>query len=531
VYTPKTKHGVGVLYRYCSRKDLGILFISSLCSIASGAAMPLMTVLFGNLQGIFQDYFNGDTTYDYFQERLVSFVLYLVYLGIGEFVVTYVATVGFIYTGERITARIREHYLQCCMRQNIAFFDNVGAGEITTHITSNTNLIQDGISQKVSTTLAAIATITTAFVIGFVNYWKLTLILVSTVAAWMLNMSVISRLMLANSKQSLGAYVQGGSLADEVITSIRNTVAFGTQSRLAKQYDGHLAKAEHYGFRFQCAVGLMVASLQLIMFLSYALAFWQGSKYLLNGEVPLSNVLTIMMAVMTGAFTLGNVAPNIQAFMAAIAAAAKIFNTIDRKSPIDPSDPTGDKLDDIIGNLRLENIQHRYPSRPEVLVMSNVNLDIPAGKTTALVGMSGSGKSTIIGLVERFYTPIEGTIYLDEHDISTLNLRWLRQQMALVSQEPTLFGTTIFHNIRHGLIGTRFDSENDESQRQRVINAAKKAFAHEFITNLQEGYDTNVGERGFLLSGGQKQRIAIARAIVSDPKSMSTSVSQFYVAY
>ena len=150
--------------------------------------------------------------------------------------------------------------------------------------------------------------------------------------------------------------------------------------------------------------------------------------------------------------------------------------------------------------------------------MEDVNLHIPAGKTTALVGESGSGKSTIVGLVERFYDPVGGNVYLDGQDISNLNLRWLRRQISLVSQEPTLFATTIFGNIRHGLIGTVHENESEERIRELVENAAKFANAHDFITGLPEGYQTNVGERGFLLSGGQKQRIAIARAMVSDPK-------------
>ncbi|EEU46536.1 uncharacterized protein NECHADRAFT_104160 [Fusarium vanettenii 77-13-4] len=519
VVSPEVKQGVGVLYRYSSRNDIIIIAVSAICAIAGGAALPLMTVVFGSLQGVFQDFFvNHTLDYNAFTDKLVHFVLYFVYLGIAEFVVVWVSTVGFIYTGEHISAKIREHYLESCMRQNIGFFDKLGAGEVTTRITSDTNLIQDGISEKVALTLSALATFISAFVIGFVKYWKLTLILLSTVVALLLNMGGGSTFIMKYNKQSLEAYAQGGSLADEVISSIRNAVAFGTQERLARQYDDHLKKAEFFGFRVKSAIACMIAGMMMVLYLNYGLAFWQGSKFLIDGETSLSNILTILMAVMIGAFNLGNVAPNLQAFTNAIAAAAKIFNTIDRASPLDPSSEEGDKIEQLRGSIRLSNVKHIYPSRPEVTVMHNVSLEIPAGKVTALVGASGSGKSTIVGLVERFYDPVQGNVYLDDRDISTLNLRWLRQQMALVSQEPTLFGTTIFHNIRYGLIGTAHENSSEEKQRELVIEAAKKANAHDFVSALPEGYETNVGERGFLLSGGQKQRIAIARAVVSDPK-------------
>ncbi|KDN70853.1 putative ABC transporter [Colletotrichum sublineola] len=518
VFTPEVKAGILALYRYSSTNDLVILAVAALTSIIVGAALPLMTVVFGNLQGTFQNYFTGAISRQDFNDEMVKLILYFVYLAIGVFVCQYVSTVGFIYTGEHISAKIREHYLQSCMRQNIGFFDKLGAGEVTTRITADTNLIQDGISEKVGLTLAAFATFVSAFVIGFVHYWKLTLILLSTVVALMLSMGGGSTFIVKYSKQSIESYAHGGSLADEVISSIRNAIAFGTQDRLAKQYDVHLTKAETYGYKVKASIGVMVALMMTILYLNYGLAFWQGSRFLIEDGIPLSDILIIMMSVMIGAFNLGNVAPNVQAFTTAIAAAAKIYNTIDRASPLDPSTEDGIKLDKLEGSIRLENIKHIYPSRPEVTVMEDVSLTIPAGKTTALVGASGSGKSTIVGLVERFYDPVRGSVYLDGHDISTLNLRWLRQQMALVSQEPTLFATTIYQNIAYGLIGTQHEKAGEEEQKRLIENAAKMANAHDFISGLPEGYMTHVGERGFLLSGGQKQRIAIARAVVSDPK-------------
>ncbi|EJT82036.1 hypothetical protein GGTG_02010 [Gaeumannomyces tritici R3-111a-1] len=518
VDTPSVKVAYKTLYRYASTSDLTIIAVSFVCAIVSGAALPLMTVIFGNLAGVFQDYFLRRITYDDFMGTMTQLVLYFVYLAIAEFVTTYIFTVGFIYTGENISAKIRAHYLESCMRQNIGFFDKLGAGEVTTRITADTNMVQEGISEKVGLTVAAIATFVTAFIIAFVVYWRLTLILLSTVFALLLIMGSISGFLQKYSKLAIESYALGGSVAEEVISSVRNAVAFGTQDRLARQYDSHLTKAEAYGWRQKGLLGVMVGGMMLVLYLNYGLAFWMGSKYLVDGIIPLSSVLTIMMSVMIGAFNIGNIAPNVQAFTSAVGAAAKIYNTIDRHSCLDASSDEGIKLDKVEGTLVLENIKHIYPSRPNVTVMKDVSLTIPAGKTTALVGASGSGKSTIIGLVERFYNPVQGKIYLDGHDISTLNLRWLRQNISLVQQEPVLFNVTIYDNIKHGLIGTKFEHESEEKKKELVLEAAKKANAHDFVMALPEGYETNVGERGFLLSGGQKQRIAIARAVVSDPR-------------
>ncbi|KAH8702585.1 ABC multidrug transporter Mdr1 [Talaromyces proteolyticus] len=506
------------LYRYADKWDYLVLLISAICAIAGGAALPLFTILFGQLTNAFQGIFLDTISYDNFHSELVKNVLYFIYIGIAEFATIYVSTVGFIYTGEHVTQKIREAYLEAILRQNIAYFDNLGAGEITTRITADTNLIQDGISEKVGLTLTATATFITAFIIAYIKYWKLALICSSTIVCLVLIMGGGSRFIVKFNKQSLQSYAVGGSVAEEVLSSIRTATAFGNQERLAQQYDVHLREAEKWGVRLQLILALMIGGMFGVMFLNYGLGFWMGSRFLVDHEVVVGQVITVLMSILIGSFSLGNVAPNGQAFTSAVAAAAKIYSTIDRKSPLDPTSDEGEIIDGLKGTIELRNIKHRYPSRPDVPVMDDVSLLIPAGKTTALVGPSGSGKSTVIGLVERFYNPVRGGVFLDGHNIQSLNLRWLRQQVSLVSQEPILFATTIYENVRFGLIGTPFINEGDEKVQERIRQALEMANALEFVTALPEGLDTHVGERGFLLSGGQKQRIAIARAVVSDPK-------------
>lgn len=501
------------LFRYSTRNDKLIMIASALGAIIGGALLPLMTVIFGGLTQTFSGYIQGGTSKGHFESELSKYSLYFVYLAIGEFVFVYLATAGFLYTGEHIAGKVREQFLAAILRQNIAFFDQLGSGEVTTRITADTNLIQDGLSEKIGLTLTALATFITAFIVGFVKFWKLTLILTSTVVAIVLTMGAMGGFIVKYNKQSLGSYAEGGTVAEEVISSIRNATAFGTQEKLARQYDVHLARAEQSGRKMKILTGSMIGFLMCYVFLNYSLAFWMGSRFIVDGEARVGDVITIMMSIMIGAFALGNVAPNLQAFTTSVAAANKIYATIDRLSPLDPKSEAGETLQSVQGTIELRNIRHIYPSRPEVVVMEDVSLVVPAGKTTALVGASGSGKSTIVGLVERFYEPVGGTVLLDGHNVRDLNLRWLRQHVSLVSQEPTLFATTIYGNIRHGLIGTVHEHKPEQDIKLLIEDAAKQANAHDFITGLPEGYETNVGERGFLLSGGQKQRIAIARAV------------------
>ncbi|PWY87115.1 multidrug resistance protein 1, 2, 3 [Aspergillus sclerotioniger CBS 115572] len=518
VNAPPSQPGFFGIYRYASRWDIFLIVLSSIASIAGGAALPLFTVLFGNLTSTFQDIAVGTITYEHFHDELNKYVVYFIYLAIAEFLTIYIATAGFIYTGDHVVQRIRVEYLRAILRQNIAFFDNLGAGEITTRITADTNLIQDGISEKVGLALTGLSTFATAFIIAYIKYWKLALICSATLIALLVIMGGGSMFSLVYSKKSLECQGRCGSFAEDILDSVRTVVAFDAQNVLSSKYDAHLKESEGPARKSQIIFAIMVGALLSCIHLNYSLGFWRGSIFLVHRDsgVQAGDILTILMSIMLGSYHLGNVAPNTQAISNAVAAASKLYSTIDRPSPLDASSEQGLKLSHIKGNIVLQNIRHVYPSRPEVIVANDLSVYIPAGKTTAFVGPSGSGKSTIIGLIERFYNPVAGRITLDGHDLQTLNLRWLRQQVALVSQEPRLFSASIYQNIKFGLIGSEYEHESEAQITKRIHDAARMANAHDFIMALPSRYDTNIGS--FSLSGGQKQRIAIARAIVKDPQ-------------
>lgn len=206
--------------------------------------------------------------------------------------------------------------------------------------------------------------------------------------------------------------------------------------------------------------------------------------------------------------SLGQAAPNISTFLRARTAAYPIFQMIERSTVNKASSKTGRTLPAVDGHIQFRNVHFSYPSRPDVVILDRFSLDFPAGKIVALVGGSGSGKSTVVSLIERFYEPLSGSILLDGHDIKELDVKWLRRQIGLVNQEPALFATSIRENILYG---------KGDATMEEINHAAKLSEAITFINHLPDRYETQVGERGIQLSGGQKQRIAISRAILKNP--------------
>ena len=249
------------------------------------------------------------------------------------------------------------------------------------------------------------------------------------------------------------------------------------------------------------------------VFAVYSLGFWYGSQLVAdgpaNGGILLGDMLIVFFSIVISAAGFGQVMGTLPEFARARVAGYNLLKVIDRQPLIDRDDPAGIRDVVLQGDIEFDKVSFSFPSRPDQSVLNSLDIHIPPGMVVGVVGASGAGKSTLISLLQRFHDVKEGQIRIDGRPIGDYNLRWLRQSIGLVSQEPKLFDQSIAENIRVG---------KPEATMEEVIAAATAANAHRFIQELSDGYKTRVGEGGSQLSGGQKQRIAIARAVLKDPK-------------
>ncbi|CAG8776062.1 23039_t:CDS:2, partial [Cetraspora pellucida] len=293
IRTTEKKESYFTLYRFATKFDWMIMFIGLVFSAGAGAAMPAVTIVFGKMIDSFTRFQLHMMTNDEFSDQINSYTLIFVYLAIFMFFATYIFISTWSYTGERITRQIRERYLRAVLRQNIAYFDKFGAGEVTTRITSDTHLIQDGISEKASLVLQYLAQFLSGFIIAFTISWKMTLVICCLIPYVIITTGVLNKFSSIFTRRSLESYSRAGIIAEESISTIRTAVAFGTQKKLSDLYDTYLNDAKKEGFK----------------------------KAWLN--------------VLIGSRALNYLSTDLRAFSFASGAGSKIFETIERVPPID----------------------------------------------------------------------------------------------------------------------------------------------------------------------------------------------------
>jgi ATP-binding cassette subfamily B (MDR/TAP) protein 1 len=359
-----------------------------------------------------------------------------------------------------------------------------------------------------SLVIQTISAVLIACIMGLIIAWRLALVMIAAQPLIIICFYARRVLLKSMSKQSIQAQSECSKLAAEAVTNLRTITAFSSQERILRLFDQAQDGPRNESIRQSWFAGLGLGTSMSLLRCTAALDFWYGGKLIAEHHITakaLYQTFTILVGTGRVIADAGSVTTDLAKGADAV---ASVFVILDQESEINPNSPEGYKPEKLMGEVNIKEVDFAYPSRPDVVIFKGFNLSIQPGMSTALVGQSGSGKSTIIGLIERFYEPQRGVVEVDGRDIKTYNLRALRRHIGLVSQEPTLFAGTIRENIMYG---------TERASEAEIENAARSANAHVFISNLKDGYDTWCGERGVQLSGGQKQRIAIARAILKNP--------------
>ncbi|KAG9159775.1 hypothetical protein Leryth_007793 [Lithospermum erythrorhizon] len=495
------------LFSFADKYDYCLMALGSLGAIVHGSSMPVFFLLFGEMVNGF-----GKNQMDLHKmtHEVAKYALYFVYLGLVVCFSSYAEIACWMYTGERQTGTLRKKYLEAVLKQDVGFFDtDARTGDVVFSVSTDTLLVQDAISEKVGNFIHYLSTFLAGLVVGFVSAWELALLSVAVIPGIAFAGGLYAYTLTGLTSKSRESYANANIVAEQAIAQVRTVYSYVGESKTLNSYSDAIQNTLKLGYKAGMAKGLGLGCTYGIACMSWALVFWYAGVFIRSGQTDGGKAFTAIFSAIVGGMSLGQSFSNLGAFSKGKAAGYKLMEIIRQTPTIVQDSREGKCLDEVQGNIEFKNVNFSYPSRPDVMVFRDFSIFFPAGKTVAVVGGSGSGKSTVVALIERFYDPNQGQILLDNVDIKTLQLRWLRDQIGLVNQEPALFATTILDNILHG---------KPDATMAEVEAATSAANAHSFITLLPNGYNTQVGERGVQLSGGQKQRIAIARAMLKNPK-------------
>ncbi|CAB3406640.1 unnamed protein product [Caenorhabditis bovis] len=495
------------LFRYGKTFDWLLLFIGIICAIISGVSKPILALVSGRVTNALLIY---PPTSKQFRNKANENVY--IFLGIGIFVAitNFIQYMCFQHVCTRIMAQMRHRYVYAILRQNAGWFDKNHSGTITTKLNDNMERIREGIGDKLGILIRGVAMLCAAIVVSYIYEWRLASMMLGVAPVCCVCMSLLARQMTSTTIKELTGVGKAGSIAEESLMGVRTVQAFNGQQEMVDRYSAELDKGRKFavwkGFWSGFFGGLFF--FWLFAFLGCGMLY---GAYLVKVRIIENpgDCFIVVMSMLLGAYFLGLISPHMMVLLNARVAAASIYQTIERVPRIDPYSTAGKRPDAIVGRVVFENVHFRYPTRKDAKILNGLNLEIEPGTSVALVGHSGCGKSTSVGLLTRLYEPEGGHVMIDGVDVRELNIDWLRNNVGIVQQEPILFNDTIHNNL---LIG------NPNATREDMIHACKMANAHDFIMKMPKDYDTLIGDGGVQLSGGQKQRVAIARTLIRNPK-------------
>lgn len=526
------------------------LLIAVIASVISGCTMPLFSFLFGQTVNNFTKKIDQTDFMDIIKQLSFNYLI----IGSIMFAVSSLQKFLWEYIGKSLIINIKTMYFKTILEQEQAYFDDVNSFEYSTKVQNQTKIIEMGLGFKVGQTISSLCMGIISIVLGFVISWKLSLVLLS-----LFPFIAISGAFMAKSTQNLDqkkreTYENAGGIAEEVLYNVKTVASFSNFKFERKRYNDKLEESRNAGYSEGFKRSISLLCMFFLIYASYGLAIWYGSLVIANGdENPLTgekfgsgDVITVLLSIVFASFSMGISAPNIKAISAACEASSDFFELLDRIPKISnrKNSSVGINKDNIKGEIEFKNVCFGYKKENKEkvkenstgqtnnnisaininetnntndqntssnLLFNNLNLKINAGTNVGIVGHSGSGKTTIVNLLERLYEINSGEITIDSVDINQIDINHWRSLIGYVAQEPVLFNTNIRDNIIFGRDERNYTDEE-------IIEALEKAYAKDFVFSFKEKLDYKAGIKGSKLSGGQKQRIAIARALLDKPK-------------
>ncbi|ENE9527261.1 ABC transporter ATP-binding protein/permease [Vibrio parahaemolyticus] len=411
--------------------------------------------------------------------------------------------------GERVSADIRIAVFNHVITLHPSYFETNSSGDIMSRLTTDTTLLQSIIGSSFSMAMRSALMCFGAIIMLFATNVKLTLIVLASVPLVLVPILFYGRRVRALSRQSQDSMADVGSYAGEAIEHIKTVQSFSSEPYERAAFAVEVEKAYEVGRQRVKQRAILISGVIVIVFSAIAGMLWVGGSDVIHGKMSAGDLAAFVFYAIMVASSTATISEVMGELQRAAGATERLIEILQVESDIKAPSNHLPVRSDMSAEVSFKSVNFNYPSRPNQPAIKGLNLTAEQGKVLALVGPSGAGKTTLFELLQRFYDPQQGQVLFGGEDIRQFDPNELRRQMALVPQQPALFSHDVFHNIRYG---------NPKATDEQVIEAAKKAHAHEFIEKLPEGYHSFLGERGVRLSGGQKQRIAIARAILKDPK-------------
>lgn len=501
-----------------NRAEIPVILLGMVGAAIAGASFPSMAVAFAEVIDVVLKFEPGVSDEGQNVRDVRKWALIFVAIGGASFIGYFLQYAALGWSGQRLTKKLRSLSFRALLKQEMGFFDKEinSVGNLTTRLATESTMVE-GLT---GTTLGGIAlvtsTILTGFLIAFLSCWRIALVVMAIFPLMAVSEATNIRMMQGFDSDSKTKFAAAGAVATEAVDNFDTVNAIGVQDVFIDRYGKELEGPLRNGQRAALMSGFAFGFAEFLSQALWAISFWVGSVFIGNSQCEFVEMMKGIAGLLFAGSSLGQASLFLPDVGKSKTAATSIFRLIDAASGIDPTSEHGEEVGSsgLSGEVEAKEVKFEYPSRPDVAVLRGLNVKVNPGQTLALVGESGSGKSTVVSLIERFYDVRSGSLLVDGKDSREYEVKSLRQHIGLVSQEPDLFNRSVRDNIAYGLK----HEDGTVVTESMIVEAAKLANAHEFISELPDGYDCEVGPRGSKLSGGQRQRVAIARSLIRSPQ-------------